>query len=86
MKTKHFTKSPRIRFDLEKLQDPIIAEVLQAKVGGEFTALCVLGSDIDTLANSLKEGLPSRAEEIQRKKIQPWITNKVLICVTRDVR
>ena len=30
LKTKHFTKSPRIRFDLEKLEDPKIAEVFQA--------------------------------------------------------
>ena len=78
MKTKHFTKSPRIRFDLEKLQDPIIAEVLQAKVGGKFAALGDPGSDIDTLANSLKDVLLSTAEDVlgrRRKKIQPWVTN-----------
>ena len=34
-----------------------IAEVFQAKVGGKFAALPILDSDIDTLANSLKEGL-----------------------------
>ena len=55
--------------------------MFQAKVGGKVAALCVLGSDIDTIANSLKEGLLSTAEEVlgsQRKKIQPWITNKVM--------
>ena len=42
LKTKHFTKSPGIRFYLEKLKDPKIAEVFQAKVGGKFAAFCVL--------------------------------------------
>ena len=87
MKTKHFTKSPRIRFDLEKLQDPIIAEVLQAKVGGEFTALCVLGSDIDTLANSLKDVLLSTAEEVlgrQRRRFNLGSQTRFWICRTKD--
>ena len=42
LKTKHFTKSLSIRFDLEKLKDPKIAEVLETKVGEEFVDLCVL--------------------------------------------
>ena len=78
LKTKRSTKSPRIRFDLEKLKVPKIAEVLQAKVGGMFA---FLWSDVYTLANSLKEMPLSTAEEVlgrQRKKIQPWVTNEVL--------
>ena len=51
---KRFTKSPRIRF--EKLKDTKTAEVFQAKVGRIFAALCILDSDIDTLATSLKGG------------------------------
>ena len=72
LKTKRFTKSPRIR--LEKLKDPKTAEVFNAKVGEKFAALCILDSDIDTLANSLKEGLLATAEGVlgrQRMKIQP---------------
>ena len=79
LKTKRFTNSPCKQF--EKLKDPKIAEVFQSEVGGKFAALCILDSDIDTLANSLKERLLSIAEEVlvrQRKKIQPWVTNKVL--------
>ena len=56
-------------------------EVFQAKVGGKFAALCILDSDIDTLANSLKEGLLATADGVlgrQRTKIQPWVTNEVL--------
>ena len=81
LKPKRFTESFRIRFDLEKLKGPKIAEVFRARVGGKYPALCVLDSDIDTLANSLKERLLSIAEEVlvrQRKKIQPWVTNEVL--------
>ena len=47
--------------------------MFQAKVGGD--------SDVDTLANSLEEGLLSTAEEILRrqwKKIQPLVTNETL--------
>ena len=60
LKTKCFTKSPRIRFDLEKLKDPKIAEVFQAKVGGKFAAR----------ANSLKERLLSTAKAV------PWETEE----------
>ena len=85
--TKLFTKSSRIRFDLEKLKDPKITEMFPAKVGGKFAALCVLNSDVDTLANSIKDGLLSTAEEVlgrRRKKIQPCVTNKVLdLCSQR---
>ena len=64
LKTRRSTKSPRIRFDLEKLKDPKIAAVFQAKVGGKFSALCVLDHNVYILANSLKERLPSTAGEI----------------------
>ena len=74
-------KSPHIQFDLEKLKDLKIAKVFQAKVGGMSAVLCIFDSDVDTLANSLKEGLLSTAGEVlgrQKKKIEPWVTNKVL--------
>ena len=63
-------------------------EVFQAKVGERFEALCVFDNDVDTLANSLKEGLLSAAEEAlgrQRKKIQSWVINEVLdLCDQRQ--
>ena len=80
-KSQRFKKSFRIRVDLENLKDPNMSEVFQAKVGRKFLALCVLGSDVDTLANSLKEVLLSTDEEVmgrQRKKIQSLVTNEVL--------
>ena len=79
LKSKRFTKSPRIRS--EKLKDPKTAEVFQAKVGGKFAAQCILDSEIDTFANSIKEELLATTEGVlwrQRTKIQPWATNEVL--------
>ena len=55
--------------------------MMMMMVGRKFSALCVLDSDVDTIANSLKEGLLLTAEEVlgrQKKKIQPWVTNEVL--------
>ena len=48
LKLKHFQKTPRIRFDLEKLKDPENAEIFQAQVGGKFAALNTVDSDVDT--------------------------------------
>ena len=62
--------------------------MFQAKVGRIFAALCILDSDIDTLATSLKGGLLATAEGVLgtlRTKIQPWVTNEVLdLCDQRE--
>ena len=83
LKTRCFTKSPHIQVDLEKLKGLKTAGVFLVKIGGKFTALCILKSNVDTLADSLKEELPSvsTAEVVrgrQKKKIKPWVTNEVL--------
>ena len=55
--------------------------MFQAKVGGKFAAQCILDSEIDTFANSIKEELLATTEGVlwrQRTKIQPWATNEVL--------
>ena len=46
-----------VQSDLEKLKDLKIAAVFQAKVSGKFAALCVLDSNVDFLANSLKRSV-----------------------------
>ena len=72
----------------KKLKDPKTADVFQANGCRRFAALCALDNNADTLANSLKEGLFSTAEEVlgrQGKKIQPWVTNEVLdLCHQRQ--
>ena len=55
--------------------------MFQARVGRKFAAICVLDNDEDTPPKSLKEVLLLTAEKVlgrQRKKIQPWVTNRVL--------
>ena len=81
LKDKRKPQNPRIRFCLEKLNDPEIAEIFQAKVGGKFAALSILDSEVDTLASEIKEVLLTTAEEVlgrKRRKTQPWVTNEVL--------
>ena len=86
---KHFTKSRCIRLDLEKLKNPNIAEVFPAKVGGKFAALSVLDSNVDSLANSLKEGLLSAAGEVlgdRGRRFNLRLQTRFWICATRDGR
>lgn len=81
LKAERRPKNPRIRFDLEKLKDPEVAEIFQAQVGGKFAALNLLDSDVDTLASDFRDVLMTAADEVlgkQRKKIKPWVTQEVL--------
>jgi len=73
-------KNPRIKFNLEKLNDKAIAEVFQAKIGGKFAPL-LLVEDIDELTDGYNSALKEVAEEVlgkQRKKKQSWISNEAL--------
>jgi exonuclease III len=73
-------KNPRIRFNLEKLNDKSIAEEFQAKIGGKFAPL-LLVEDIDELTEGFNQALTEVAQEVlgkQRKKKQPWISNETL--------
>ena len=74
-------KSPRIRFDLDKLKDPDVAEVFQATVGGKFAALNLIDNDVDSLASEVNDVLLAAAKEVlgkKRKKIKPWVTDEIL--------
>ena len=42
--------------------------MFHAKVGGKLAALCILDSGIDTLVNSIKEGLLATAEGVLGKQ------------------
>ena len=74
----------RIKFDLEKLKYPTIAEAFQAMIGGKFTAfttLCDDDRDIDTITNTLNTAVTDTANEIlgkHRTVKKPWVTNDVL--------
>ena len=89
LKVKRRPQNPSIHLDLETLNDPEIAEVFKAKVGGKFAALNILDSEVDSLASDIKEVLLTTAEDVlgrRRRKIQPWVTNEVLcLCDKRRV-
>ena len=81
LKSKKKEKSPRIKFDLEKLKDPEIMEVFQAKIGGRFAALNFIHEDIDSITESFNAAVEETATEVLgklRKKNKPWITDEIL--------
>ena len=57
-------KSPRIKFDLEKLKDPDIAAEFQATIGGKFAPLLTAQLDIDSFNNQLNEQFVDTAETV----------------------
>ena len=79
----------RIRFDLEKLKDPEVAEIFKAKIGGKFAALSILDSDMDMdmLTDTFNTAVTDTANEIlgkYRPVKKPWVTTDILdLCAKR---
>ena len=77
-------KYTRVKFDLEKLKDPAIAETFQAMIGGKFAALSVLGeedSNVDSMITVFNTVMTDTASEILGKHHQskkPWVTTDIL--------
>ena len=85
-------KQVRMKFDLEKLKDPKIAEAFQAMIGGKCALLTILeeeNTDIETLANKFNSALTDTASVIlgkHRHKKKPWVTIELLdMCDKRRV-
>ena len=81
LKSNFKTGKPRIQYDLEKLKDPEVLEIFQAKVGGKFAALSIVDQNINDLTNDFNEGMKEAADEVlgkKRKKKQAWMTDEVL--------
>ena len=74
----------RIKFDLEKLKDPEVAEPFHAMIGGKFAALTILdadGTDMETLINTFNIAVTNTASEIlgkHRPVKKPWVTADLL--------
>ena len=73
----------RIRFDVDKLKDPHVAEVFQAMIGGKFAAVSILDSDmdLDTLTDTFSAAVTDTANEIlgkHRPVKKPWVTAEIL--------
>jgi len=75
----------RMKFDLEKLKDPEIAEYFQARIGGKFLPLNFIdagnGTDMDMLIDTFNTAVTKTASEIlgkHRTVKKPWLTADIL--------
>ena len=74
----------RIRFSLEKLKDPNIAEIFRAPIGGNFAPLLALenqDTEIDALVYSFNTVVAETANDIlgkHRPAKKPWVTDNIL--------
>ena len=74
----------RIRFSLEKLKGPNIAEFFRATIGGKFAPLLALENQdikIDSLINSFNTAVTETANKIlgkHRPAKKPWVTDNIL--------
>ena len=74
----------RIKFDLEKLKDPEVAEAFHAMIGGQFAALTILDADgtyMKTLINTFNTAVTNTASEIlgtHRPVKKPCVTADLL--------
>ena len=62
---------PRIRFDLEKLNDPIVMSAFQATIGGRFAPLVTLvdeGADLDSMVTHFNKAVTDTAAELLNKQ------------------
>ena len=73
---------PRIRFDLEKLNDPTVMSAFQATTGGRFAPLATLvDEDVDLDSMVTNKAVTDTATELlgkQRRKRKPWVTPEIL--------
>ena len=58
---------PRIRFDLEKLNDPTVMSAFQAIIGGRFAPLAMLvdeDADLDSMVTHFNKAVTDTADEL----------------------
>ena len=70
---------PRTRFDLEKLNDPIVMSAFQATIGGRFAPLATLvdeDADLDSMVTHFNNAVTDTAAE--RRKRKPWVILEIL--------
>ena len=74
----------RIKFDLDKLKDPKVAEAFQAMIGGKFAALNIIDADhqnMDTIKDIFDTAVTDSAFKILgkvRPTKKPWVTANIL--------
>ena len=81
LKNERKPNQPRIRFDLEKLNDPKVVSAFQ---GGRFAPLATLvdeDADLDSMATHFNKAVTDTAAELlgkQRRKRKSWVTAEIL--------
>jgi len=76
LKKTNKTKNTRLKFNLDKLKDPTIAESFQATIGGKFAPLLALEEDAETMTTSFNTVMTETASILlgkHRRKTQPWV-------------
>ena len=77
-------KPTRIKFDIEKLKDPDVAEAFKAMIGGKCAPLIILDdkyTDVNLLTNTFNKIVTDTASEIlgkHRRTKKPWVTADIL--------
>ena len=75
---------PRIRFDLEKLNNPAAMSASQATIGGRFAPLATLedeDADLDAKVTHFNKAATDTAAELlgkQHRKRKPGVTSEIL--------
>ena len=84
---------PRIRFDLEKLNDPTVMSAFQATIGGRFAPLATLAdedADLDSMVTHFNKAVTDTAAELlcilasNAGRGSPGLPLRSLIFVTTD--
>ena len=84
LKNSRTPTQPRIRFDLEKLNDPTVMSAFQATIGGRFAPLATRvdeDADLDSMVTYYNKAVTDTAAELLGKqclKRKPWVTPEIL--------
>ena len=77
-------KHTRLKFDLEKLEDPNVLENFQAMIGGKFAALTIMDNedtDLDSMITTVTTAVIETASEIlgkHRQNLKKRVTAEIL--------
>ena len=75
---------PRIRFDLEKLNDSTLMSAFKATIGGRFQPLATLvdeDANLDSMATHFNKAVTDTTAELlgkKRRKRKSWVTPEIL--------
>ena len=81
------SRKPRIRFDLEKLNDPTVVSAFQVTIGGRFAPLATLVDedvDLDSMVTHFNKAVTDIAAELLCKQRRKRLPLRSVIFVTID--